>query len=256
MRFSNLAMPVFAARASLAAVAIAAAVAAPVTAAALGERQRATVAILYFDYQGSSESLWVLQKGLAQMLISDLAGLDGWQIVERDRLEALLAEYDLGRQGKLDPATAARVGKLLGARYMVLGGYFDVMEALRVDARLVEVETGRVLGSTGATSSAGDFLGVEQKISHDLERLLVERTEEARASDARASQPVQGAAPRRAPRLKSPARLKTKTALAYSKGLALLDKGDRAGARAQMQQVVKEQPDFLLASADLDRLMQ
>jgi TolB-like protein len=255
MRFSNLAMPVFAARASLAAVAIAAAIAAPVTAAAPGERQRTTVAILYFDYQGSSD-LWVLQKGLAQMLISDLAGLDGWQIVERDRLEALLAEHDLGRQGKLDPATAARVGKLLGARYMVLGGYFDVMEALRVDARLVEVETGRVLGSTGATSSAGDFLGVEQKISHDLERLLVERTEEARASVARASQPVQGAAPRRAPRLKSPARLKTKTALAYSKGLALLDKGDRAGARAQMQQVVKEQPDFLLASADLDRLMQ
>ena len=242
-------MPAFAARASLAAVAIAAAVAAPVAAAAPG--QRATVAILYFDYQGSSESLWVLQKGLAQMLISDLAGLDGWQIVERDRLEALLAEYDLGRQGKLDPATAARVGKLLGARYMVLGGYFDVMEALRVDARLVEVETGRVLGSTGATSSAGDFLGVEQKISHDLERLLVERTAEARAS-----QPVPGAAPRRAPRLKSPARLKTKTAVAYSKGLALLDKGDRAGARAQMQQVVKEQPDFLLASADLDRLMQ
>jgi TolB-like protein len=245
MRSSVSTVPGFVARVALAA-ALTAAMASP-AAAAPAARQRPTVAILYFDYQGSSESLWVLQKGLAQMLISDLSALDDWQIVERDRLEALLAEHDLGRQGKLDPVTAARVGKLLGARYMVLGGYFDVMEALRVDARLVEVETGRVLGSTGATSSAGDFLGVEQKIAHDLERLLL-----ARAAEARASQ----AAPPRAPRIKGPAHLKTKTALAYSKGLALMDKGDRAGARAQMKEVLKEQPDFVLASADLDRLMQ
>jgi TolB-like protein len=245
MRTPDSTFQAFAMRAVLVAALATSAAAAP--AAAAPEPQRPTVAILYFDYQGSSESLWVLQKGLAQMLISDLSVLDGWQIVERDRLEALLAEHDLGRQGKLDPATAARVGKLLGARYMVLGGYFDVMDALRVDARLVEVETGRVLGSTGATSSAGDFLGVEQKISHDLERLLIER-----AAEARASQP----APRRAPHIKGPARLKTRTALAYSKGLALLDKGDRAGARAQMKEVLKEQPDFRLAAADLDRLMQ
>jgi TolB-like protein len=245
-------IPAFVTKAALAAAVTVAALAAPVAAAAPDARPRATVAILYFDYLGSSPYLGVLQKGLAQMLISDLSGLEGWQIVERDRLEALLAEHDLGKQGKLDPATAARVGKLLGARYMVLGGYFDVMEALRVDARLVEVETGRVLGSTGATSSAGDFLGAEQKIAHDLERLLVERTEEARAW-----QPAPGAAaPRRASRIKSPASLKTKTALTYSKGLALLDKGDRAGARVQLQEVVKEQPDFLLASGALDRLMQ
>jgi TolB-like protein len=233
-----------------------------VTAAALNasaapaapERPRATVAILYFDYQGSTESMWALQKGLAQMLISDLAGLEGWQFVERDRLEALLAEHKLGREGKLDPATAARIGKLLGARYMVLGGYFDMMGALRVDARLVEVETGRVLGSTGTTGGVGDFLFVEQKISYDLGRLLAERTAEARAWNPN---PTAGAPPRRSPpRAKPPARLKTDTAVKYGKALDMLDKGDRAGARAQLQQVKTDQPDFQLASLDLDRLMQ
>src|SRR5215467_13039256 len=109
--------------------------------------QRPTVAVLYFDYSGKSADMSVLRKGLAQMLISDLSTLDGVKLVERDRLEEILAELKLGQSGKIDPASAAKVGKLLGARYMVLGGYFDLMETLRADARVVEVETGKVVQS-------------------------------------------------------------------------------------------------------------
>src|ERR1700759_3401630 len=86
---------------------------------------RPTGAVLYFDYSGKDADMAVLKKGLAQMLISDLSALDGVRLVERDRLEEILAELKLAQSGKIDPATAAKVGKLLGARYMVLGGYFD-----------------------------------------------------------------------------------------------------------------------------------
>ena len=36
----------------------------------------------------------------------------------------------------------------------------------------------------------------------------------------------------------------------------MLDKGDRERAKTKLQEVVKEQPDFMLASLDLNRLMQ
>src|SRR5688572_12008201 len=78
-----------------------------------------TVAVLYFDYQGKDEQMGMLRKGLAQMLISDLSGSDRFQIVERDRLQEILEELKLVETKHIDKSSAAKIGKLLGARYMV-----------------------------------------------------------------------------------------------------------------------------------------
>ena len=139
--------------------------------------QRPTVAVLYFDYTGKSEELGVLRKGLAQMLISDLGAVDAVRIVERDRLQEILAELKLQGTAKIDPASASKVGKLLGARYMLLGGYFDLLGALRVDARLVEVETGKIVHSVGANGTPGEFLAVEQKVAEAVSLGLAAREE-------------------------------------------------------------------------------
>jgi TolB-like protein len=210
-----------------------------------------TVAILYFDYSGKDDQLGVLRKGLAQMLISDLSSQDSVRIVERDRLEAILAELKLGQSAKIDPSSAAKVGKLLGARYMVLGGYFDLMSTLRVDARVVEVETGKVVQSVGANGKPDDFLSVEQKVSEDLSKILGKLTV---AATTPAPTPTPNAPPKK--HVAPPAQLKTKTALLYSKALVAMDKGDKATAKTTLQAVVKEQPDFKLASLDLDKMMQ
>ena len=72
------------------------------------------VAILYFDYTGSDAQLGVLRKGLAQMLISHIQPrVSKVQIVERERIEDLFKELELAQSGKVDPATAAKVGKLM-----------------------------------------------------------------------------------------------------------------------------------------------
>jgi TolB-like protein len=211
--------------------------------------ERPTVAVLYFDYSGKDAELGVLRKGLAQMLISDLSAIDGVRLVERDRLEEILAELKLGQSGKIDPASAAKVGKLLGARYMVLGGYFDLMETLRADARVVEVETGKVVQSIGASGKPQDFLGVEQKLSVELAKILVSKA--VTGAPAAASQ-----APPPEPKVKRPAQLKTRTAVRYAKALDALDRKDKKTAKLELQAVVKEQPDFKLAALDMDRLMQ
>jgi TolB-like protein len=205
-----------------------------------------TVAVLYFDYSGQDPDLGVLRKGLAQMLISDLSAADSVRIVERDRLEEVLAELKLQSTGKIDPKSAARVGKLLGARYLVLGGYFDLQGVLRVDARIVEVETGRVLKSIGANGKPGDFLPVEQQTAGELGQWFG------------ANVPAPAAPPATAPRKarpSKPATLKTKTAVKYAEALAAMDKGDKQKAKENLTKVIAEAPDFGLASADLDRLM-
>ena len=53
-----------------------------------------------------------------------------------------------------------------------------------------------------------------------------------------------------------PKQLRTSTALRYSKALHAIDRGDKKAAREELAQVVKEQPDFKLASLDMDKLIQ
>jgi hypothetical protein len=47
----------------------------------------------------------------------------------------------------VDAATAARIGKIVGARYMVLGGFVDLYGDFHLNARIVDVETTEVIAS-------------------------------------------------------------------------------------------------------------
>ena len=67
------------------------------------------------------------------------------RVVERSRLNELMEEQDLGASGRVDPNTAAQVGKLIGAKFMVLGGFVDFFGDFRIDARIVDVETGELV---------------------------------------------------------------------------------------------------------------
>src|SRR5207244_13268939 len=45
-----------------------------------------------------------------------------FSVVERDKLNLVLKEQGLATTGAVDPATAAKVGKILGVKYVVMGG--------------------------------------------------------------------------------------------------------------------------------------
>ena len=205
-----------------------------------------TLAVLYFDYGGNDASLEGLRKGLAQMLISDLSAVDDLRVVERERLQAILEEQKLAQTGKTDAATAARIGKLLGARYLVLGSYFDVLKAFRVDARLVDVETGQIVKSVGAAGKPDDFLSLEQQLADGLRQAI----------RGVAKVPARPDAPTRRSSPTPPKQLKTETAVMYGRALVALDDGDRKTAKTLFKKVLSAQPDFELAQRDLNRLVQ
>ncbi|MBS1818360.1 MAG: hypothetical protein JSU08_10550 [Acidobacteria bacterium] len=47
---------------------------------------------------------------------------DKFSIIERDKLNLIMKEQGLGASGALDPQTAAKVGKILGVKYILVGG--------------------------------------------------------------------------------------------------------------------------------------
>ncbi len=116
-----------------------------------GADARPGVAVLPFENGGSygpdSEDLEALTVGIQQMLLSELAQNSELRVVERGQLRALMEEQDLGASGRVEPGTAAELGRLVGARYMVMGVFIDLFSDFRMDARVVDVETGEILNS-------------------------------------------------------------------------------------------------------------
>ncbi len=113
----------------------------------------AAVAILPFGTAGGSTQRVGLGDFAATLLTTALVEGGGPPIVERARLDALLTEQKLGRSAHVDHATAARLGKLLGARQVVVGNVAEFDGSVALDLRLVDVQTGRVLGASHAKSA-------------------------------------------------------------------------------------------------------
>jgi TolB-like protein len=96
---------------------------------------------------------------LASEVIETLKEAGTYQVVERQRLILALEELNLGSSALADDATRLKIGRIVGARFMVFGSYFVLGDVMRLDLRLVEVETGAIVKAAEKTTAAGDLNG-------------------------------------------------------------------------------------------------
>jgi TolB-like protein len=204
--------------------------------AGAAEPPRPAVSVLYFENRTGHADYDVLRKGLADMMVTDLAAWDGVTVVERERLEAVLAELKLQQTRAFDAAKRQKIGRLLGAQYVLAGTLNLAGPTLAIDAQLVEVQTGVVRAAARASGAADRVF--------DLEQELVSRI--TAAIDARLKNPGQ----RRAVKVPD-----LKTLLAYSKAVDLADRGKLDEAHQALRQLVSRAPTFLMARAQKDRIL-
>lgn len=224
----------------------------PLTTRAESAKNR--IGVLYFDY-GKEDDYAQLRKGLAQMLITDLAGDGSLEVVERTRLEDLLEELDLQASKRIDPSTAVKAGKLLGARFLVYGSYFVLGETLMIDARVLEVETGLLKGFR-AKGSPDSFFELEQelavKLAGHFAALPAVELEAPKKKVEKVERPVKEQTASARP--SKPRRLTAAVASRYGRALDAMDRKDVARAKKELEAVLEAQPDFSLAQADLAML--
>ena len=197
-----------------------------------------TVAVLSFKNLGNSREYDPLQKGLAQMLITDLAKVKKLKVVERLKLQTLLAEIELGSSGVVDAATAPRVGKLLGAKKLVNGAFTDLAgDDFRIDASLTETATSKVLQVDEVTGKLDKLFQMQKELAFSIiDDLGVQLSKEEREA-------IQ--------------KIPTESLLAfiaYSKGLDFEDKGMFSQARQAYQKAVQLDPNFAQAQENLSEV--
>lgn len=190
------------------------------------------VAVLYFDNNTGDAKYDVLNKGLADMIITDLSGVEGLTLVERSRLEDIVGEQKLQRSKLFDTKTSVKVGKLLGARYAVTGAIAAISPQMRLDIRLIDVETAQVVLADKVVGKADQFF--------EMEKTLV----------ARFAKGLNKAVPKAIQRADS-----LGTVLDYAQGLDMADKGDFKGASQRLARLVSSVPQFQLAKTRYEEFL-
>ncbi len=208
-----------------------------------------TVALLYFDYRGNDEQLGFLSKGLTQMLVTDMSDNEHMQIVERTDLEAVLKELKLSRSGKIDVATRNRIGKLLGARYLITGGYFQYGNVLRIDAKIIDVQYGTST-SVKAEGEPSDFMTLETQLADRLQARLL-KVHNVRLKNQAAARRRKAANRRRD---KQP-KVSSDTIARFGRALDAIDQGNEKVAATQLSALTHDAPHFQPAADELRVLL-
>jgi curli biogenesis system outer membrane secretion channel CsgG len=156
---------------------------------------RPTVALLDFDF-GSVQRWWSgnqdIGKGIADLIVDELVNDGSFRVIERKRIDALLAEQNFSNSERADPSakTVATLGKALGVKYLILGSItkFGTEESSKsvgggvlgnrfgvgqvgtaqgkavvaIAARVIDVSTGEIMVSAkgdGTSKRSGLLLG-------------------------------------------------------------------------------------------------
>jgi len=193
-----------------------------------------TIAVLYFENLSNSPELDPLRKGLAQMLITDLSKVESLTIVERLKLQKLLEELKLGETGLVDKSTAPRVGKLIGAKKLVVGGFTELENKnLRIDASINQIATSDISNLEEVSGQLRSFFQMEKKLAFAvIQDMGITLTREEREAIEK---------------------IPTESLLAfmaYAKGLDYEDRGMFDAAKTQYQKALGLDPNFQLARSN------
>ena len=151
-----------------------------------------------FDVEATSVALKERATQFSAFFQVGLSSQPGIVMVERAQLDAALGELSLGSSGLVDPATAAKVGRLTGAKVLVFSKAIGSTAEMTVVAKVMGTETGRVF-AVAETVAGGGTTDAANKLSDKVAKIvethagdLVAPEESTSAREARLSALVAG----------------------------------------------------------------
>jgi TolB-like protein len=201
-----------------------------------------TVAVMEFDNAAmvKRDEFAALTSGFQVMLTNAIATNPSIEVVERQKIQHLLDEQNLNTAGRVDAATAAKVGQLLGVRHMLMGSFTVApnME-MRLSVRSVNTETG-VIEYTEAVTGKGD------KVFNLIDQLAAKINSGLKLPGIRDAKAVKENG------LDGPNQLEA--AKAFSAAQRLEERGDTKAAIAMYQKSVALNGEFGMAKTSLASL--
>ena len=108
---------------------------------------RPSVAVLHFENNTGNAQMDWLRTGLADMLVTDLSQSTEVEVLSTDRLVQILRDLGKLDQRAVDSETVQEVARRAHVRHVLLGSYVKAGETIRINVRLQEASTGRILST-------------------------------------------------------------------------------------------------------------
>jgi curli biogenesis system outer membrane secretion channel CsgG len=135
-------------------------------------REKRRIAVMDFDFSSISNMSYLSgfggggSRGISDLLTNQLVKEGSYILIERSRIDAVLAEQNLGASGRIEPTTAAQIGRTLGVDAVLIGSItkFDMEDktkgfsfggvfggsrkqiaTVQIAARLINTATGEIL---------------------------------------------------------------------------------------------------------------
>jgi len=123
--------------AALVSLAVASALPGTAQAADAAKAKRPMVAVTDFDFGTVHNHWWGdydIGKGVADQIVDELVNDGSFRVIERKRLDTVLAEQDFAASDRADPSAAklSKIGKVLGVRYIITGSITPPLWVSRV----------------------------------------------------------------------------------------------------------------------------
>jgi curli biogenesis system outer membrane secretion channel CsgG len=131
--------------------------------------------IAVIEFTGLEGNVPSLGKYLAEELTTRLFLTGRFRIIERQLMKNMMEEQKLSASGLIDAKTASKFGQILGVDALMTGTIADLNTSVKINARLIAVETGSVFA----------VASVKVPINKEVELLLGKRPGEAARSDPR-----------------------------------------------------------------------
>ena len=135
---------------------------------ASGEVQARSIAVITFTNITREPSDEWIGSGIAETVSSDLKNIHGLTVIGRERIFDALRNLQAGEAQTLDDRFAIEIGRGLGARWIVAGGYQRFGTEIRITARFVEVATGVVLRNVKIDGALADIFRLQDRIVFEL----------------------------------------------------------------------------------------
>lgn len=204
---------------------------------------RPVIAVLPFENSGSygqdKESFDALEVGLPAVLAATLATHPGARMATAAAVQAAMGQRKLSTARRLDAASATEVAKAAGARYAVTGSFADFYGKFRINARVVDAQSGEIVK---VVSNDDPALQDRAQLSAILQ-LVSDRVV---AAVGLPPMPAAAAADRR--------EVPTGAVTEFSRGVMFEGRGDRAKAADAYQRALAEYPNYPEARDGLARV--
>jgi hypothetical protein len=137
----------------------------------------AALSAAVLNFQTSEEKLASKGAETALLLGALLSSSSDLIMVERQELEKLMGEQELGLSGNVTQESAAQVGKLTGAKILVTGRLFAVGSKFFLVAKIMSTETSRVYGETVSFEDLGSLDKAVAELAPKIQDVVAKRAD-------------------------------------------------------------------------------